>query len=771
MNHSIDYFRDEVRNGFYIPTVVKQAWAMCLDILSEIDRICVKYDITYYADWGTFLGAVRHGGFVPWDDDMDICMKREDYIKFRNVCDKELPAHFDIHDYERKEDHWLFLSRVVNNKKICYDEEYLEQHYNFPWLAAVDIFVKDYLYRDEEKEKARDKDVLFLVTMADGIREKKFKESTAEFNLKEIEKKYNVKLPDISRERELCISLYRLAEKRMAEVKEDESDEIGQIYPWILRGDKGQPKNYYEDAVRLPFEDITIPVPARYNEFLTHRYGNFCEIHKIWWAHTYPFFEAQKKEMERVNGAPIIDFAFEKSMLDRPQKDEQASLKTIAKECLSELEKILKVSKEYLNAVCRYGTAAESGNTEMYGIGTEDGLGEDRYIQALTEMQQLAVDLGTLIEQVKAENRKSAQNAVAALEKLCEAIFLGSSSKDVSGIEISLKEAKEIIECYIIGRKEILFLPIGPEEWRGMAPLYEKYISDKDADIYVVPLPLLPKDPLGQVKMSAEEIEKAVRIEDYPKGISFNSWNEYDLAQHCPETIYIQNPYDAQNPYLTVPPKYYAKNLRTYTDELVFVPFSPTSEFEEKDATDMYALKHYAVSPGVIYSDKAIVQSENIKKHYVNKLTEFAGEDTKAIWEKKITTEGFPVGKSSVEMGSILCVGINELVERGDEILTLIKDFIARIKIETGNGSISYTFYPADRSQWESLNKELAERVFKLIDEEAGKEGCHKLELVPKQADDVAFSYSSYYGSASPLVPAFTIKGKPVRLFTGINFN
>ncbi len=748
MNHSIDYFRDEVRNGFYIPTVVKQAWAMCLDILSEIDRICVEYGITYYADWGTFLGAVRHGGFVPWDDDMDICMKREDYIKFREVCDKELPSHYDIHDFERKEDHWLFLSRVVNNKKICYDEDYLESHYNFPWLAAVDIFVKDYLYRDEEKEKARDKDVLFLVTMADGIREKKFKENTAKFNLKEIEKKYDVKLPDISKERELCIALYKLAEKRMAEVKENESAEIGQIYPWILRGDKGQPKNYYEDAVRLPFEDITIPVPARYNEFLTHRYGNFCEIHKIWWAHTYPFFEAQKKEMERVNGAPIIEFAFDKGMLERPLKNDGEALKNIAKECLAELKRLV--------IECR--DALEKRD-------------EEAFIHSLTDMQQLSLDLGTLIEQVKGEDRESTKRTVEALEKLCEAIFDSSNTKDIAQLEENLKEVECKTEEYIIRRKELLFLPIGPEEWKGMSSICEDSIKDNESDVYVVPLPLLPKDPLGQVKISAEEIENATRLKEYPEGIVYNSWKDYSLSQHCPGKIYIQNPYDSRNPYLTVPPAYYAENIRNYTDDLVFVPFSPTSEFEEKDATDMYALKHYAVSPGVIYSDRTIVQSENIKKHYVNKLTEFAGEDTRALWEEKIVADGFPEVKSSSENGSILCIGINELVERGEKILDVIGDYIARIRTENSNMPISYTFYPDDRSQWEKLNKELAEQVFRLMDQEAGKEGCHKLKLIPKEADAVALNYSAYYGSASPLVPAFTIKGKPVRLFSGINFN
>ena len=91
---SMDFFRDEVRNGFFIPTAVKQAWAAQLQVLDVIETICRKHDITYFADWGTILGTVRHGGYVPWDDDMDICMKREDYTRFKEAAKTELPKDF-----------------------------------------------------------------------------------------------------------------------------------------------------------------------------------------------------------------------------------------------------------------------------------------------------------------------------------------------------------------------------------------------------------------------------------------------------------------------------------------------------------------------------------------------------------------------------------------------------------------------------------------------------------------------------------------------------
>ncbi len=81
-------------------------------MLSEIDRI------SYYADWGTLLGAVRHGGFVPWDDDLDICMKRDDYVRFRELADNQLPKGYTIHDYKNKEAFLDFPPFLVNSFSV-----------------------------------------------------------------------------------------------------------------------------------------------------------------------------------------------------------------------------------------------------------------------------------------------------------------------------------------------------------------------------------------------------------------------------------------------------------------------------------------------------------------------------------------------------------------------------------------------------------------------------------------------------------------------------
>ncbi|MBO6298443.1 MAG: LicD family protein [Lachnospiraceae bacterium] len=311
----VDFFRDEVRCGFYIPTAVKQAWAAELAVLSEIDRICVKHGIRYFADWGSILGAVRHGGFVPWDDDLDICMLRDDYAHFRQVADAELPKEYVIHDYERQEDHWLFLARIVNHDKICFTPEYLNSYHNFPWLAGVDIFVKDYLYADEKKEKERDDEVLHILTVADGIVEGSLRPEVKEEWLCRFEQKYAITIDRKQTARQMGITLYRLAEQQMARVAPEETDTIGQIFPFILKGGKGQRKAYYEQILRLPFENVTIPVSASYDAILRSRYGDYLQIRKVWGGHNYPFFEGQKAELQSHADFALPAYHFDRGVL------------------------------------------------------------------------------------------------------------------------------------------------------------------------------------------------------------------------------------------------------------------------------------------------------------------------------------------------------------------------------------------------------------------------------------------------------------------------
>ena len=75
------FLEEEVRDGYTISTEMKANWAVQMDLLAEFDRVCKEHNIEYFACGGTLLGAVRHGGYIPWDDDIDLMITRDNYNK------------------------------------------------------------------------------------------------------------------------------------------------------------------------------------------------------------------------------------------------------------------------------------------------------------------------------------------------------------------------------------------------------------------------------------------------------------------------------------------------------------------------------------------------------------------------------------------------------------------------------------------------------------------------------------------------------------------
>ena len=113
MELSREFFYDEVRDGFYIPGMVKRAWGAQLQVLSEIDRICRKHNIQYFVYAGTLLGAVRDKQYIPWDDDLDTCMLRSEFQKFCTVVRDELPEELSFSTMEFHPDS-LILFRSIS---------------------------------------------------------------------------------------------------------------------------------------------------------------------------------------------------------------------------------------------------------------------------------------------------------------------------------------------------------------------------------------------------------------------------------------------------------------------------------------------------------------------------------------------------------------------------------------------------------------------------------------------------------------------------------
>lgn len=110
-----------------------------------------------------------------------------------------------------------------------------------------------------------------------------------------------------------------------------------------------------------------------------------------------------------------------------------------------------------------------------------------------------------------------------------------------------------------------------------------------------------------------------------------------------PDVIYTQNPYDECNYTTSVHPFFYARNLKKYTDKLVYIPWFTMRDVNVDNGKVNQTMKYFCTVPGVVLADEVWMPSESAKEAYVRKLTAFAGEDTKCVWEDKIHVHEVPV--------------------------------------------------------------------------------------------------------------------------------
>ena len=732
------YLLDEVRSGFLIPATVKQAWAAELEVLAEIDRVCKKHNIQYFADWGTLLGVVRHGDFVPWDDDLDIVMKREDYVKFMNMARFDMAEGFDVQTFRNHEDCWLFMGKVVGRNGFCFEKEHLRRFHNFPYIACVDIFVLDYVYRDEEREEKRRKICKQMLTLADAMAEGFLTPAERESRLKDLEGLCGKQLSRIADVVEMRRYLYGVVEEIFAEVPENEADVLTQMFPRGIQGNGFYfPKAYYAEAVYLPFAGTYMPVPRLYDEMLQMRYGEYLRLVKNQAGHDYPFFEGQKKNLQKVLDFPLPEFICDKKRLIRGEEEavcRQQSYKVMTEECLEELSRLLELVTE----------ALVQGELEQA-------------LDFLPTSQQLAVDMGNVLEPFLPD----ANSVISLLEQYCEALYVlyevlngaeagkasGEALKDIlASLETELKET-------VLERRVALFLPVLRHDWASMECLWQEAVKDPSWDVYVVPLPYYYKDYDGaprKVCCDAEEFPEEVGAQEYTLLSP-----EYLEMLH-PEAIFIQNPYDGWNAAIAVPEMFYVLNLRKCTDKLVYVPPFAVEDFTRKNEREYFNTKYYATMPGTVYADTVLVNTENMRQVYVECLTDFAGTDTVALWEQKVVLNEWQTAKPEKErvtgkrkMLYGICMGpymqdaeaVRRKVENSLQIFEEYKE-----KVE-----LSVLIYPNVEDV--TLRKALEQIL----------EGLSGRLLT---AGDVvrAADYDAYYGDAMPLVMEFREAGVPVMI-------
>ena len=182
-------------------------------------------------------------------------------------------------------------------------------------------------------------------------------------------------------------------------------------------------------------------------------------------------------------------------------------------------------------------------------------------------------------------------------------------------------------------KKMVVFMPFKAKYWNMMAGLWKEYERSGEYTLIAIPAPYYYKNIDGTV-------EKFNDDKQYPEYVKIVSPENFDFDNEYVEKIIIQNPYDSYNATTTVHPQFYAKKLAMCTKELIYIPYFETEEINPSDMRAYVSMDSYVTMPGVVYSDKVIVQSEGIKALYVKKLSEYFGEETRDIWNTKIIGNG-----------------------------------------------------------------------------------------------------------------------------------
>lgn len=277
------YFEAEEKCGFMVDEVMKRAWAAELEVWYEFDRICKTYDLKYFAMAGTLLGAVRHKGFIPWDDDMDFGMLRSDYNKFLAVAEDELPEGFRV--MYREENRSEVFACLVNSRSVSTEPEKLKRFHGCPYMMGLDIFPIDYLPRDETEQKLLKSLLKIIYSVID-------KKDNWEKNLDTLEELMKVKFV---RDKTLRIQLVDYFVRICSMYTEEEADEMASYAFWCVDQSSPYQKDWFDEIIELPFENVMMPVPKTYDEILKGKYGDYMTPVQGKASHGYPFFKKQHR--------------------------------------------------------------------------------------------------------------------------------------------------------------------------------------------------------------------------------------------------------------------------------------------------------------------------------------------------------------------------------------------------------------------------------------------------------------------------------------------
>lgn len=253
--------------NYSVDNVTEKLHSCQLLLAGELKRICDKNNIKYYMIAGTLLGAVRHNGFIPWDDDMDFAIMRTDFQRFIDACNNELGKDFELQHMFSDEHYALPVAKLLL-KGTNFTERNSSKNKSKKGIF-IDIFPYDSIPDTDEQRAKHNKNTyflkrLFLAKQGYQIAEKgQILKSLVYFVLKGISLFVSKKW--LRNRLELELSRYEnQTTKKVAA--------LGGAYGYKKESVERQ---WFNESVELPFEDIFLSAPKEYEKYLTYFYGDY----------------------------------------------------------------------------------------------------------------------------------------------------------------------------------------------------------------------------------------------------------------------------------------------------------------------------------------------------------------------------------------------------------------------------------------------------------------------------------------------------------------
>ena len=297
------FLREETRCGFTVTKKMKEVWAVELDLLSVLDQVCRKYDIHYVASGGTLLGAVRHHGFIPWDDDMDLMMPRDDYNKLCAVAADELKYPYFFQTEYSDPGFMRGFARLRNSDTAGIQIFERNKRYRFNQGIFIDIFPLDEVVQDQallglQANKARKlyAKACVLSEMTDRYppnRQPLWKyiyKSAGHYLFGQIINHYKWQDRFLRKFENTCAQFNGTGQKNWSLLSFQ-----------FLNRRHDLPVYKGEDVVLLDFEFMKMPVPKNYDIHLKNKYGDYMTPVQVANYHGDVLFDTSRSYKEMLS--------------------------------------------------------------------------------------------------------------------------------------------------------------------------------------------------------------------------------------------------------------------------------------------------------------------------------------------------------------------------------------------------------------------------------------------------------------------------------------